>query len=137
MPTVMRGLVANVRRVRAPAFGIGYQFTVELDSLSDSGRFAVDPPIVAGDFQLYIDHHAGAPLLVLPVVAPAGSPLVAVVLTPLEMHWAARTIIAHDPDGIWADAEWDIPNPAGTAPEVGGDGSGLAHYFPIFRPRRR
>lgn len=70
---------------------------------ADTGIFKVNPTIAAGDFQVSIDFGALANLATLPVVAPAGSALIKIVLSQSEMNGDKIAIHCNDAAG----GEWD------------------------------
>lgn len=116
-----------------PLYGIAYQFLVTLDDATGNGRFAYDPPLSAGDFLVSLSYGATAPLTTLPTVPLVGTCVVLVSLSASEMLGFPVEVIAHDPDGVWVDAAWQVL-PQG-AP---GSSDGMGSYFlPWLRRRRR
>ena len=94
-----------------PKKNIAYNFTIMLTSASTPGKFVVDPPISAGDFQISIDNGVFADLATLPAVSPVGSRSVKIDLSTDEMNGAKITIVGSDPDNTWDDIEIFIDTP--------------------------
>ena len=87
-----------------------------LTDFEDPSTFIDNPTIVAGDFKISKDYGALANLQTLPVVSPAGSGLVKVSLTALEMTADKITIRARDQSGEqWKDMNIPIDIPDGNA----------------------
>lgn len=80
-----------------------FVFFVSLVNQSNRPFFKLDPTIATGDFQVSTDGGALANLDTLPVVAPAGSPCVKIVLSADEMDGSNVNVIGSDA----ADDEWD------------------------------
>jgi hypothetical protein len=85
-----------------PTYGQAYTFTRGLYDTTGGGRFRVNPTLAAGDFKIAKDNGALVNLTNLPVVAPAGSPLVSFSLTAAEMTATRVTILGVDQAG----SEW-------------------------------
>lgn len=83
-------------------YGVAYSFSRGLYDAQQPGRFRVSPTIVAGDFRISKDNGAFVNLATLPVVSPAGSPLVLFQLTAAEMTATRVTIYGVDQAG----GEW-------------------------------
>lgn len=94
-----------------PKKNVAYDFTIMLTSVSTPGKFVVDPPISAGDFQISIDNGAFVDLATLPAVSPVGSRSVKIDLSIAEMNGDKITIIGSDPDNTWDDIEIFIDTP--------------------------
>lgn len=86
-----------------PAKNQPYSFYVALVSQADPATFQLDPTIEAGDFQLSRDGGGLIDLFTLPVVDPAGSFLVRINLSAIEMDGEKLNVVAVDQAG----AEWD------------------------------
>lgn len=95
-----------------PVKGVAYEFPVGLDSALGIG-FQVNPTIAAGDFTISKDFGTFANLATLPVVTPAGSTSVKVVLSASEMTADKILILAKDATGNeWEEMQMFIDNPA-------------------------
>lgn len=75
-------------------------FTLEDNS---TGDWFIDPPIVAGDFQVSKDFGALVNLTNLPLASPAGSSQILLSMTADEMNANKVSVYGHDPDGLWPD----------------------------------
>jgi hypothetical protein len=85
-----------------PTRGVAYTFTRGLYDATAGGKFRVNPTIAVGDFKLSKDNGALVNLTTLPVVSPAGSPLVRFQLTATEMTADRVTLVGVDQAG----GEW-------------------------------
>lgn len=86
-----------------------------LEDSENPSKFLVDPPIVAGDFQI---SNGGGPftnLANLPVVEPEGSPQVKFQLEANERSNPGALIYGKDPDDVWREINF---TPSDCAPEV-------------------
>jgi hypothetical protein len=82
-----------------PIYGQAYTFTRGLYDTLGGGKFRANPTIAAGDFKIAKDNGALVNLTNLPVVLPAGSPLVSFTLTATEMTATRVTIVGIDQAG--------------------------------------
>lgn len=93
-----------------PVKGEDFVFYATLRDLNVDGSFKANPTIAAGDFKVSIDDGALANLATLPVVSPAGSIWVKIVLSTSEMN--GDCIKVQGIDGTapkeWADEAWTI-----------------------------
>jgi hypothetical protein len=85
-----------------PKRGVAYSFSRGLYHATLGGHFRVNPTIAAGDFQISKDSGAFVNLTNLPLVSPAGSPLVLFQLTAAEMTADRVTVLGVDQAG----GEW-------------------------------
>lgn len=80
------------------------EIEIALPSQASPNIFQVDPTIAAGDFKIKNGAGSFVNLTNLPVVAPAGSPVVKITLTAAETNLDKVTIWASDAAGAeWAD----------------------------------
>lgn len=86
-----------------PITGEALELFITLTNINDPRFFIADPAIVVGDFKVSIDGGALVNLTNLPVVDPAGSKLVKLDLTSLEMTGTNISIVASDQD----ETEWE------------------------------
>jgi len=101
-----------------PVRGVEYEFPVGLDSVFGSG-FQENPTIAAGDFTISKDFGAFANLATLPVVTPAGSTSVKIVLSSTEMTADKILIFGKDAAGSeWQDMQVFIDAPLGSSETV-------------------
>lgn len=105
--------------IYGPKKNESYAFTVRLLTVAD-GEFAINPTIVAGDWQRSINGGALAPLETTPTVSPAGSSQIVVTLGPGELPGPFTTIQFMDltVPREFHDNAWEIQ------PTVVGAGSG-------------
>lgn len=101
--------------------GIAYTFYVTLVDSADPTVFKDSPTMATGDFKISKDGGAFANLATLPVVSPAGSPMVKVVLNATEMDADEVNILARDQTGAeWFELVYTIePIPQGDILTVG------------------
>ena len=85
-----------------PKRGVAYSFSRGLYDATVGGHFRVNPTIAAGDFKISKDSGAFVNIATLPVVSPAGSPLVLFQRTAAEMTADRVTILGVDQAG----GEW-------------------------------
>lgn len=85
-----------------PKRGVAYSFPRGLYDATTGGHFRVNPTIAPGDFKLSKDGGAFVNLTTLPIVSPAGSPVVLFQLTAAEMTADRLTILGIDQAGT----EW-------------------------------
>ena len=96
-----------------PKKGVAYAFYVALEDVANPGKFKVNPTIAAGDFQVSTGGAAFGNLATLPVVTPAGSTAVKVILSASEMNGDEVTVQCIDVAGDeWADQLITIDNDA-------------------------
>lgn len=87
-----------------------------LTDFKDPSKFVNNPTIVAGDFKISKDYGSLANLQTVPQELPAGSGLIKVSLTALEMTADKITIRARDQAGEqWKDLNIPIDIPDGNA----------------------
>lgn len=92
-----------------PKRNAAYTFYLGLVSQADTKLLQTNPTIAAGDFQVSTGGGAFANLATLPVVEPAGSQVVKVVLSAAEMNAANVVVRARDAAGAeWCDALFPI-----------------------------
>lgn len=101
-----------------PRKGQAFEFYVSLGSFA--GGFVVDPPIVAGDFKIVVDGGAASNLNTLPVVSPAGTSNVKIVLSAAEMNGNKIVILAVDQTATkaWKDLSVFIDAPVSNADDI-------------------
>ena len=96
-----------------------YSFVTSLVNSLDPSQFLVNPTIATGDFKISKDGGALANLATLPTVSPAGSSLVLVSLSALEMTGEKITVQAIDVAGDeWEDLSAFIDTPEGSVETV-------------------
>ena len=101
-----------------PVKGVAYEFPVGLDSILGLG-FQVNPTLATGDFTISKDFGAFVNLATLPVVTPAGSTSVRIVLSATEMNADKILIFAKDQTGNeWEELQAFIDAPAGNSESV-------------------
>ncbi len=101
-----------------PVKGVAYEFPVGLDSVLDIG-FQVNPTIALGDFTISRDGDVFDNLSALPVVTPAGSTSVLILLSASEMDADKIVIFAQDQAGDeWEEMRVFIDAPAGSSETV-------------------
>lgn len=99
-----------------------YIFYLGLVGSADPNKFVTSPTIAADDFQVSTDGGAFANLTTLPIVDPAGSIMVKVVLTAAEMNGEKVNIVAVDAaGGEWLDALITLDVPASNAETIPSD----------------
>lgn len=76
--------------------GSGIVFTISLMDFETPGRLKAAPVLASGDFQISIDGGALANITNLPVVSPAGSPVVKITLTDAEMNGNSIAVVCRD-----------------------------------------
>lgn len=86
-----------------PKKGEDFEFLISLKDFSNPGSFKTNPTIAAGDFKITKDGGALANLTTLPVVEPASSAVVKVVLSSTEMNADKLMVIWQDQT---APKEW-------------------------------
>ncbi len=102
-----------------PIIGDPFTFFLGLVDLTDGTKFVTNPTIAAGDFKVSTDGGALNNLASLPVVIPAGSTLVSVALSALEMSGSKINVVAVDAAGSeWMDAIIPIDAPAASSETV-------------------
>lgn len=80
------------------------EIEIALPSQANSNIFQIDPTIASGDFKIKDSGGVLQNLTNLPVVSPAGSPIVKITLTAAETNLDKITLWAHDQaDSEWAD----------------------------------
>ena len=94
-----------------PKKNTAYSAMVALSSPSTPGKFAIDPAIVAGDFQVSIDGGAFANLTNLPTANPSSSKSIQIDLTADEMNGDKIVVLGSDPDDTWDDVYMFIDVP--------------------------
>ena len=82
-----------------PKKGVTYTLPVALLSVANPGMFQSNPTIAAGDFKLSKDGGTLTNCTNLPVVTPAGSPILWLVLTAAEMTADLVSIVGSDQAG--------------------------------------
>lgn len=81
-----------------------HTFQIGLPSVANSGKFQIDPTLATGDVKISKDGGALSNLATLPVVTPAGSSIVEIVLTSTEMNADTVVIVFTDAAGDeWTD----------------------------------
>ena len=86
-----------------PQKNVAYTFDIGLIDTANRPDFKANPTLATGDFKVSIDNGALANLATLPVVSPASSRIVKVVMSQSEMNGDRITIVGVDASG----AEWD------------------------------
>ncbi|MCB7129958.1 MAG: hypothetical protein J3T61_10530 [Candidatus Brocadiales bacterium] len=69
-----------------PKKNVAYEFDIALIDTANPGSFKANPTLAAGDFKVSIDNGALANLATLPVVSPASSIVIKIVLSQAEMN---------------------------------------------------
>ena len=102
-----------------PKKGEAYVFYVALVDAADPTGFKVDPTVAVGDFKISKDGGAFANLSTLPVVAPAGSPMLRISLTSTEMTADDVSIWGVDQAGSeWQDFIATVEIPLGSIDDL-------------------
>ena len=97
-----------------PVKGEDFVIYVALQSASDPKSFQANPTIAAGDFRVSKDGGALADLATLPVVTPAGSIWVKIILSATEMTADNVALEGIDRTATkeWGDVALSIPTTA-------------------------
>ena len=97
-----------------PARAEDFVIYVALQDAANPTSFKSSPTIAAGDFKVSKDGGSLANLATLPVVEPAGSPLVKIVLSATEMTADNVVVLGVDQTATkeWADYALSIPTTA-------------------------
>lgn len=107
-----------MRQVSLPKRAEAYAFQLSLVDSNNPENFITNPTIITGDFKISKDDGALVNLVILPVVAPAGSTLVLISLTSTEMTADRIAIVAVDQGSLWEDVTMTLDIPTGNVDTV-------------------
>lgn len=97
-----------------PTKNATYTFYMSVVSQVDNNIFQTNPTIAPGDFKVSIDGGALNDLTNLPVVTPAGSKMIKIILEAAEMNGDRIVVLASDAAGAeWQDMAFEISTTLG------------------------